>query len=89
MTRKKKKRELEKRKRNQCLNAERERIAHDIRITRHSTLPSKAIRAISMDRPREMWRINGFTSNRFLLLQFSTLEVMTNKEKEKRRRRRD
>ena len=63
-------------------------IAHDIGITRHGTLPSKAIRTISTDRPREMWRVNELTSNRFLLLQFSTLGVMINKVKEMKRRRR-
>ena len=66
-----------------------EGIAHDIRITRHGTLSSKAIRAISIDRPREMWRVNGLTGSRLLLLQMSILEVMTNNENEKRRRIRD
>ena len=63
----------------------RERIAHDIRIAGHDTLPSKAIQAISIDRPRDMWRINGFTSNRSPLLQFLTLRVMTNKEKREKK----
>ena len=53
----------------------RKRITHYIRITGHSTLPSKAIRTISIDRPRGMWRINGFTSNKLLLLQFSTVRI--------------
>ena len=57
-----------------------ERIAHDIRITGHSTLLSKAIRTTSIDRPKEVRRINGLTSSRSPLLQFPTLEVMTNKK---------
>ena len=48
-------------------------IAHDIRITGHGTLSSKAIRAISIDRPREMWKVNELIGNRLLLLQFSTI----------------
>ena len=64
-------------------------IAHDIGIMRHGTLPSKAIRTISINCPREMWRVNKLTGNRFLLLQFSTLGVMINKVKEMKRRRRD
>ena len=67
----------------------RERIVHDIRITEHGTLPSKAIRAKSIDRPREIWRVNRLIGSRSPLLQFPTLEVMTNKETEKRRRRKD
>ena len=56
---------------------------------RHDTLLSKFIRAISIDCPREMWRVNGLTGSKLLLLQMSILEVMTNNEKEKRRRIRD
>ena len=40
-------------------------------ITRHNALLSKAIKAISIDHPRGMWSINGLTSSRVLLLQFS------------------
>ena len=46
-----------------CLGAGRERMAYDIRITRHGMLPNKAIRVISIDRPRKMWRVNGFTGS--------------------------
>ena len=67
----------------------RERIVYDIRITRHGTLPNKAIRAKSIDRPREMWRVNRLIGSRSPLSQFPTLEVMTNKETGKRRRRKD
>ena len=56
---------------------------------RHDTLLSKSIRAISIDCPREMWRVNGLIGSKLLLLQMSILEVMTNNEKEKRRRIRD
>ena len=48
-------------------------IARDIRITGHSTLSSKAIRAISIDHPKEMWRVNELIGNRLLLLQFSII----------------
>ena len=58
-----------------------EGIAHDIRITRHGTLSSKAIRAISIDCPGEMWRVNWLTASRYPLLQFPTLKVMTNEKK--------
>ena len=51
----------------------------------HNTLPSKAIQAISIDCPRDMWRINGFTSSRSPLLQFLTLRVITNKEKREKK----
>ena len=64
----------------------RERIAHAIRITRHNTLSSKAIKALSIDCPREMRRVNGLTGSRSPLLQFPTLEVMTKKEKKKRKK---
>ena len=67
----------------------RKRINHEIGIMGHDTLLSKAIRAISIDCPREMWKVNELAGSRFFLLQFSTLEVMTNKVKEKKRRRRD
>ena len=56
----------------------RKRINHEIGIMGHDTLLSKAIRAISIDRPREMWMVNKLTGSMYLLLQFSTLEVMTN-----------
>ena len=62
----------------------REKIVHGIRIMGHGTLLSKAIRAITINLPREIWRINRLISSRSPLLQFSTLEVMTNKEKEKK-----
>ena len=58
----------------------REMIAHDIRVTRHDTFPSKAIHAISIDCPRDMWRINGLTGSRSPLLQFPTLGAMTKKK---------
>ena len=46
----------------------RERIAYDIRVARHDALPSKAIWAIGINHPREMWRIDGLTNNRSPLL---------------------
>ena len=66
-------------------------IAHDIRVTGHNTFPSKAIHAISIDYPRDMWRINGLIGSRSPLLQSPTLGAMTKKkerERERRRRRR-
>ena len=80
----------QKEKRTHHSSVGKERIAHDIRITGHSMLPIKAIQAISIDHPREVWRINGLTGSRFLLLQFPTLEVIKKKirKKIKRRRRR-
>lgn len=61
----------------------RKRIAHNIRITEHNMLPSKAIKAISIDRPRKVWRVIELTDSKLLLLQFSTLEIITNKVKER------
>ena len=60
-------------------------IAHDIGITGHDMLSSKAIQAIGIDHPRDVWRINGLTGSRSPLLQFLALVVMTSKEKKRRR----
>ena len=51
---KKKKKKLAKRERTHHPSVGREKIAHDIRITGHDKLPSKTVKAISIDRPREM-----------------------------------
>ena len=59
-------------------------IAHDIRVTGHDTFPSKAIHAISIDCPRDMWRINRLTGSRSPLLQFPTLGAMTKKKERER-----
>ena len=64
----------------------RERIAHDIRVSGHDMLPSKAIWTIDIDRTRDMWRIDGLTGNRSPLLQFPTLEVMTQKKGEREKK---
>ena len=48
-------------------------------------LSSKAIQAIGIDHPRDVWRINGLTGSRSPLLQFLALVVMTSKEKKRRR----
>ena len=80
-----------KEKRTHCSSVGRERIAHAIRITGHNTLWSKAIKALSIDCPREMRRANGLTGSRSPLLQFPTLGAMTKKkerERERKRRRR-
>ena len=61
----------------------RKKIAHDIRVTGHDTLPSKAIRAISIGHLREMWRVNKLTNSRLLSLQFSTIRNHDKKGKEK------
>ena len=76
-------------KRTYRLSVRRERIADDVRIIGHDKLPSKAIRIISINSPKEMWRFNGLIDSRSPLLQFPTLEVMTNKvegKKEKKKR---
>ena len=39
--------------------------------------------AISIYHPREVWSINGLIGSKSPLLQFPTLEVMTNKEEKK------
>ena len=67
----------------------RERITHAIRIIGHNMLSSKAIRALSIDCPREMWRVNGLTGSRSPLLQFPTLEVMTKKKEKKKKKKRE
>jgi len=41
----------------------REEITHDIWVTPNKTLPSKPIRTISVDRPRQVRRVNKTTSN--------------------------
>ena len=51
----------------------RKRVAHNIGITRHDMLSSKAIRAVSVDCPKQMWRINWLTGNKLILLHFSTI----------------
>ena len=44
------------------------KVAYNIGIMGHDTLPSKTIRAVSIDRPREMWKVNELTCSRLLLL---------------------
>ena len=39
-----------------------------------------------MDRPRDMWRINGLINSSSPLLKFLTLGVMTNKVKKKEKK---
>ena len=50
-------------------------ITHDNRISRHGTLPSKAIRAISIDHPRQLRRIDRNTRRRGNLVQVLHLSV--------------
>ena len=45
----------------------RKRVAHNIRITGHDVLSSKANKVVSINHPREMWRIKWLTSSRLLL----------------------
>ena len=59
-------------RRTPCPGVRRKMIAHDLRITEHGTLLSKAIRVVSIDRPRKMWKADELTGSRLLLLQFST-----------------
>ena len=70
----------QKEERNHCSSVGKEMTAHDIRVAGHNTLLNKAIRAIGINRPRDIWRIIGLTGSRSPLLQFPTLEVMTNKK---------
>ena len=42
-------------------------------IIGHDTFFSKATRAISVDCPREIWRVNELTDSKLFLLQFSTI----------------
>ena len=72
-----------------CPSVGRDRISYDVRITGHNTLLSKTIRTISINYPREMWRVNGLTGSRSPLLQFPILKVMTNKEKEKKKEKKE
>ena len=62
-------------------------ITYDIRVTGHGMLLSKAIRAISIDRPREMWRVNELTGSRLLLLQISTIKSHNKQGKEEKKKR--
>ena len=47
----------------------RKMVAHNIGITGHGMLSSKAIKAISIHHPMEMRRISWLTSSKLLLLQ--------------------
>ena len=87
MTPKKKKKNWQKRERTHRSSVRRERIAHDIRITGHDMLSSKAIRSISINRPKEIWRVNGLTNNRLLLLQFSSIKSHDKQGKEEKKKR--
>ena len=44
--------------RTHCPVVRRKRVAHSIGITGHDVLPRKVIKVVSIDCPREMWRIN-------------------------------
>ena len=78
----KKKKELEKRERTHCPSVRRERIAQDIRITGHNT-----VKSISINHPKEIWRVNGLTDNRLHLLQFSTIRSHDKQGKEEKKKR--
>ena len=62
-------------KRTYCPCAIRKRVACDICIVASGTLPSKAIRAISIDRARKTRRVNENTSSRASLTQVFCLNV--------------
>ena len=84
MQEKKKERKKWKRTHRPC--AVQKRITHDICITRHGMLPSKTIRAISIDRPRQMRRIDRNTRNRGILVQVIQLNVTMYKNKKEKSR---
>ena len=71
----KKKQRKKKWKRTHCLCAFQKRVTHEIGITRHETLPSKTIRVVSIDLPRQMRRVNGNTRSRGILIQVFQLNV--------------
>ena len=50
-------------------------VARDICIVANRVLPSKSIRAVGIDRPRQMGRINKSTDSRALLTQMFHLNV--------------
>ena len=56
-------------KRTHRLCAIQKRIAHDIYVARHRTLPNKAIKAISIDYPRKMRRVNRNARSSGILVQ--------------------
>ena len=60
--------------------------SHDIRITRHNALSSKAIKVIGKDHPRKVWKANKLTGSRLLLLQFSTIRSHDKHKEEKKKR---
>ena len=89
-----KKREMTKEKeqserRTHRLSVRRKMIAHDIGIMGHDVLPSDAIKTVSLNRPREMWRFNELTGISLFLLRFSTIRIHdkqgTGKEEKKKR----
>ena len=59
-----KKRKGQREERTHRSSVRRESIAHNIRVIGHNMLLSKAIQAISIDHPRDIWRINEITSSR-------------------------
>ena len=56
-------------KRTHCPCAIQKRIAHDIYVAGHRTLPNKAVKAISIDCPRKMRRVNRNARSSGILVQ--------------------
>ena len=68
-----------------CPSFGRKRIAYDIWITGHNALLSKAIKAIGINHPRKVWRVNELTDSRLILLKFSTIRSHDKQGKRKGR----
>ena len=76
-----KKKQRKKWKRTHRPYAVQKRITHDICITRHKTLPSKTVKAISIDFPRQMRRVNRNGWSRGILVQVFQLNVTMQKKR--------
>ena len=81
------KRKEQKERRTHYLAVRTKKVTHDIGITGHDMLPSKAITTINIDCPRELWKVTELTNNRFLLLRFSTIRSHNKQCKGKREKK--
>lgn len=62
-------------KRTQCLCAIGKKVAYNIFIASNRTLPNKAIKAIGINQPGQIGRINKSTNNKALLTQVFHLNI--------------
>ena len=63
------------------------RIAHDIYVARHETLPSKAIKAISIDCSRKMRKVNRNARSSGILVQVFQLNITMYKNAKKKKKK--